>query len=488
VSRFVIVSNRLPVVLTHVKSSWTVTSGTGGLVSALAPVLRNRGGVWIGWPGTHLVEDEEMARLVEEATDRSGYEFVPVFLSKQEVERYYHGFSNQVLWPFLHDYVNNCNFAPEYWYEYLDVNRKFADVVLERTSSEDFVWVHDYHLIHVAQYIRERDPKRRIGFFLHVPFPPLDILIKLPWRGPILRALQSYDLLGFQTLRDRRNFIRSIHDLLPDVRVSGKRSVMRLDVSGRSMLVGVFPIGIDHSSFTSVAASPDVEKRVDRLREDIGPHRIVLGVDRLDYTKGVPERLRAFRTMLRKYPEHRGKVVLVQILVPSRENLPLYRELKSTVDGLVGEINGEFATIGWSPVIYRYAHLSRHDLVALYRIADVGLVTPYKDGMNLVAKEYCACQVREKGVLVLSEFAGAAAQLQRGAILVNPYDIEGTADALHNAFSLDDTVKRMRSMRTNIRRQNVFWWVDNYLRAAFGRELKDFPAQEEYFPQITTTR
>jgi alpha,alpha-trehalose-phosphate synthase [UDP-forming] len=485
-TRLLVVSNRLPIVLEKKDSGWTLKSGSGGLVSALAPVLSHRGGLWIGWPGLAVERGGPWEALMAEGFRERGYDLLPVLLNEQEVKGFYEGFSNAILWPLFHDLTGRCDFQPSYWYTYLEVNRKFAEAVVEHSRSDDFVWVQDYQLIHVAEFVRERTSARRIGFFLHIPFPPLDIFMKLPWRNKLLNAFLSYDLVGFQTQRDRRNFLSCVEHLLDRVEIRKAKDAALVDVRtrDRSVRVGNFPIGIDYAAFSEMARSEEVEQRVGDLRRRIGPYELVLGVDRLDYTKGLPERLQAFRNALQRFPELRERALLMQIVVPSREAVAEYQALKGEIEQLVGEINGEFSTPGWVPVHYHYRSLQRRDLVALYRMARAGMVTSLKDGMNLVAKEFCACQVDGLGALVLSEFAGAAAQLKCGALLVNPHDIEGMADALKAAFEMapGERLRRMHNMQEVIRKQDIFWWVDFYLKAALGAVPDDFRATKEYLP------
>jgi trehalose 6-phosphate synthase len=325
-----------------------------------------------------------------------------------------------------------------------------------------------------------------VGFFLHIPFPPLDIFLKLPWRGQILNALLAYDLLGFQTARDSRNFLTCLEYLMPGIEVCGSGPLAAVQVGNRTMHVGAFPIGIDYTSFEETALSDEVARRTEDLRRRMGPCPVIIGVDRLDYTKGLLERMEAYRSMLRRYPALREKAIFLQVVVPSREGVAEYQALKAHIERLVGEINGEFSMAGWVPLHYHYKSLSRRDLVALYRLARIAFVTSIKDGMNLVAKEFCACQVDRHGVLVLSEFAGAAAQLQRGALLVNPHDIEGMADALKQGLEMDAGERRLRMeiMQEVLREQDIFWWMDNYLRAALGEVPDDFRQPKEYFPPM----
>jgi len=483
--RLLIVSNRLPIVLERKKDQWSLKPGSGGLVSALAPVLSHRGGVWIGWPGLPLDKGGDWEKVLSADDEKRGYELVPVLLSAEEVKGYYEGFSNAIVWPLFHDLQSRCDFEPSFWYAYLEVNRKFADCVVEHSDEDDFIWVQDYQLIHVAHFVREQE-ERRVGFFLHIPFPPVDIFLKLPWRAQVLNALLAYDLLGFQTPRDSRNFLTCIANLLPEARIEEDAAIASVRLGSRTIRVGAFPIGIDYAQYEEGARSEEVEARVRDRRNKIGPFDLIVGVDRLDYTKGLVQRLEAFRNALRRFPELHEKVILFQVVVPSREAVPEYQALKAEVDQLVGEINGEFSTAGWLPVHYRYRSVTRRALLSLYRMARIGLVTPIRDGMNLVAKELCACQIDGCGVLVLSEFAGAVAQLQEGALVVNPHDIEGVADALHKAMHMDEEERRqrMRRMQEIIREQDIFWWVDYYLSAALGEVSEGILPPKEYFPPM----
>lgn len=479
--RLVIVSNRLPLKIVGSAENLTVIPSSGGLVSALSPVLRDRGGIWIGWTGIPgMLEMKTLREILGPASDRAGYRVFPVNLSSDDVDSFYYGFSNEVIWPLFHDLQTRCRFEPEYWEAYRRVNGCFARAVRRHTRTEDFVWVHDYQMIPVARILRESGVKRSCAFFLHIPFPAPDIFLKLPWRDDLLRDFLEYEFVGFQTPRDRRNFTDCIRALFPDAKVSGRGPVFRASAEGREIRVAAMPISIDYRSFRELAKSARVSEILEELRRQIPREKIVLGVDRLDYTKGIPQRIKAIGEFLRLYPEYRERLTFIQIVVPSREDVPSYHDLREEIEQLVSSINGEFSTPGWVPVHYMYKSVPREELAAYYRLADVGLVTPLKDGMNLVAKEYCACQVDDGGTLVLSEFAGAASQMQRDAILVNAYDVSGTARAIHAAVTMPavEKKKRMHRLRAGIRRQNVFWWVDNYLRASTGRFLVDFPEAE----------
>jgi len=479
-NRLIVVSNRLPFALDSAgEDLWTVTPATGGLVSAVEPVLRYRGGTWIGWPGiAGEIPKEPMAN----ATRDAGYKVVAVALSETERNEFYYGYSNEVIWPLFHDLQNFCNFDPAYWQAYKQVNERYADAIIRNARPDDFIWIHDYHLMYVAQALRERSTSQSLSgltFFLHIPFPPYDIFAKLPHQRRLLHALLQFDLLGLQTRRDVRNFLQCVRRVMPDAKVLSRDELHVIRFEGRKIRLGHFPIGIDFDSFETGAKSEAVVHRSEQLRARFSDCQLILGSDRLDYSKGIPERLRAFRNALERYPELRGRIVLIQIVVPSRVEIPRYHEFKGRIDRLVGDINGRFSTNNWIPVQYHFRGLDREDLLAHYRACDIAFITPLKDGMNLVAKEYCACRIDEDGVLILSHFAGAAEQLKPDALLVNPYDVEQMADTIVKAFRLSQTERtaRMKRMRRMLRKENVFWWVDSFLKAGAtvgGRSSRAF--------------
>jgi trehalose 6-phosphate synthase len=486
--RLAVVSNRLPIVLNqNDKGDWNITPGSGGLVTALGPVLRNRGGLWIGWLGvssTELLKSSFLQDLLSRGAAESGYMLKPVNLTEEEVQKYYFGFSNEIIWPLFHDLPTRCNFDSSYWEVYCAVNRKFAEAVLEYTNEEDYVWIHDYQLALVAGELNKLGAARHTGFFLHIPFPPLDVFLRLPWRFQFMEALMQHDLIGFQTVRDRRNFIGCVRALTRGVRVFGRGHVCKVVTPEREVRIGAFPISIDFNDFARVASSSKVVKGAKMIRANLPHRQLILGVDRLDYTKGIPNRLQAMKNALDRYPKLRKRISLVQVIVPSRESIREYDLLKQEIERLVSEINGPYTEVGWAPITYIFRSLSRTELAAYYQACDIALVTPLKDGMNLVAKEYCASRTNEDGVLVLSEFAGAAAQLHHGAVLVNPYDVEGVANGIHQAFSMDHHERhiRMRSLRRSIQRQDIFSWVNSFLRAGIAKDLSSFPHMELFVP------
>jgi trehalose 6-phosphate synthase len=474
--KLIVVSNRLPLSFKQHNGELKAEPSSGGLVSALVPILKEHGGTWIGSPGVAglgdesntnpLIDEYEVQRLLDESHDNA-YKFVPVHLTEEEQNNFYEGFSNEVVWPLFHDLQSRCRFLPRYWDFYQHVNRKFAEATLRAAKADDIVWIQDYQLMQVAVTLRKRRPKAKLAFFMHIPFPAPDIFEKLPWRKQILEGLLEHDLVGLQTLRDERNFVACIRSFLPGVKVEREGDGRIIYSAHGKTRVQSFPISIDFKQFSETAQKKSVIDRASKIREELRDVHIALGVDRLDYTKGIPERLRAFASLLRDYPDLRGKVALFQIVVPSRETIIGYQNLMAEIERSITHINGEYGDTGWVPVQYIHRSIPRAELIALYRAANTALITPLKDGMNLVAKEYCAARSDNDGVVILSEFAGAAPQMRTGAILVNPYDEIGVAVALNRAIhmSRDERRKRMSRLRAGIRRHDILQWRDDFFAA-----------------------
>ena len=469
-NRLVVVSNRLPITINRAGDNWQIKPGAGGLITALAPLMKTNHGVWVGWPGCG--EEAPIDDLVESFAKAQGYSLKPVPLTEDEVEKYYRGFSNEALWPLFHDLLGHCIFSHDNYRVYDAVNRRFAQVTAEASSDIDIIWIHDYQLISSGWYLRQLHPRRKIAFFLHIPFPSPDLFRRLPWSKQLLVSLLAYDLVGFQTLRDHRNFIHCATSLIKGVEIlSRHRNHTVLRYGDRIIKAGHFPISIDFNDFAGRAGSEEVSKAAWYLHENYEQRQLILGIDRLDYTKGIPERFLAFERTLEKYPDLRNQVSLLQIVVPSRTMVPDYIDLKSQLEQLAGRINGRFSEHGWVPLHYHFRSLDEVQLLAHYRTAEIALVTPLRDGMNLVAKEYCACSIDNKGVLILSKFAGAADQLGKHALLVNPYDIEKTADAIYMAFSMTQAERRrrMKLLRNQIRRTDVHFWLENFISALLSK-------------------
>ena len=472
--RLVVVSNRLPVVIEKSRGGQRLQRGSGGLVTALTPVMEKNHGLWIGWAG-HGDGDFDVS-LFDEFALHHGYELQPVSLTSDQLDKYYHGFSNEALWPLFHDLLGHCRFEQENWKAYIQVNHLFAEAIRDTVHPDDFLWVQDYHLMLVAQHLRQMDVKQPLSFFLHIPFPSADLFRRLPWAQDLIEALIEYDLLGFQTLRDRRNFIDCVKTMIHGTHVITKSRLSHIHYGDRHIKVGHFPISIDFDEFNDAAGTDEVSDLARQFHRDISAEKLMLGIDRLDYTKGIPERFLAFEHALEKYPELRGNLSLFQLVIPSRTYVPGYGDLKGWLDQLVGRINGRFTRKGWIPIHYVYRSFERKQLLGAYRACDIALLTPLRDGMNLVAKEYCASQVDRDGVLILSEFAGAAEQLNKGAIIVNPYDRDGTADAIHEAFNMDpkERIRRMKVLRTEIKRNDVHHWVRLCFESFEDHKRQDF--------------
>lgn len=475
--RLIIVANRLPVNIERTREGFNVQPSSGGLVSALLPVFKRSGGVWVGWPGIDHETGIESILRTECAPE---YCIEPVFLTEAEKSHFYDGCCNEILWPLFHDFQSRCNFDPSYWRSYIDINEKFADRVERVAHRGDFVWVHDYHLMMLADCLRARGVRSRLAYFHHIPFPSPDIFEKLPWNQDVLRALLQFQLVGFQTNHDRSNFVACVRRSLKGSRIKRIGNKLLIRAEGRHTEVGAFPISIDFAAFAQGSLSPETLARSHAIRTGLGQKRLVLGVDRLDYTKGIRERLLAFQSLLAREPDLRDRVSLIQVIVPSREQIAEYHEHKVHIERLVSEINGEYGGPGWAPITYLHRFLEGTELLALYRAAHVAFVTPLRDGMNLVAKEFCAARTDEKGALVLSQFAGSAGELGGGALLVNPYDVEGMASVLHQALCMPESEQRsrMRTMRRVIEINNVFKWCRSFCgQAAQRRPPAAMPAQ-----------
>jgi alpha,alpha-trehalose-phosphate synthase [UDP-forming] len=463
--RLLLVSNREPYVRKVTDQGERLERTAGGLVTALDPVMRASGGVWIAWrPDAEPGADSRL----EVPAEGSRFTLRQVPLTKKEVAGYYNGFANGALWPLCHYFVDRCRFEEAEWQRYVEVNRRFADAVVEEARPGDLVWIHDYHFCLLPEMVRERrGDGGPLAFFLHIPFPGEEIFRILPWRSQVLSGLLGADLVGFHTDEYAGDFVGCCERLL-GAEVDHKRGIVRWQ--RREVRVGAFPIGIDFEEFAGVAAKPAIAERVAKIRQGLGADKLILGVDRLDYSKGIPERLHAIDVLLEKRPELRRKFVFLQVAVPSRTQVKEYVELKRRIDEMVGRVNGRHGTANWQPVRYLYRGVPRDELVAYYRAADVCLVTPLRDGMNLVAMEYVACRDDGDGVLMLSELTGAARELGRGAVLVNPFAIHETADALGAALAMpsEERQERMAMLRERVVACDVHGWLQRILGAAVG--------------------
>ena len=455
--RLLIVSNRLPVTVRVDDGRVSLVRASGGLSNGLRPFHERSRGLWIGWPGADLGMTPDQRAFAARELQRRG--IVPVHLSSEQITCFYHGFANRVLWPLFHYLIDRVPVDAEGWDSYRAVNEVFADVVEREYRAGDTIWVHDYQLMLLPALLRARLPSARIGFFLHVPFPSSEVFRILPWRHELLSGMLGADVVGFHTFAYMRHFLASL------LHVAGvEADVDRVRVGARVVKLGAFPMGVDAATFSRLARDPDVQLEVEEIRREAGHRRIVLGVDRLDYTKGIPRRLQAIERLLQRDPSLGDGIRYIQVAVPSRGDVDAYQRFKRQVEERVGRINGSYGTLRSTPIHYVHRSIPTRQLVALYCAADVMLVTPLRDGMNLVAKEFVAARPDEDGVLVLSEFAGAAAELD-GAVIVNPYDVDGVAESLHNALMMPPRERRarMQTLRRRVINYDVHSWAERFL-------------------------
>ena len=475
-----IVSNRLPLSIKQEEDGFSFTPSVGGLATGMRSIYKEFGGQWIGWSGipTDDLTEDQLNEIDERLVDESCR---AVHLSSEEINLYYEGFSNNVIWPLFHYFAQYIEYNVEYWEAYQQVNQRFADKVLEVAEDGDTIWVHDYQLLLVPQMIRAKKPGVTIGFFLHIPFPSLEVFRILPWRKELITGMLGADLIGFHTYDYERHFFSSVRRLL-----GYEVSFNQIHMEDRIILGDAFPMGIDYDKFRSKAEEvfrkslPEkshLHKELEKYFLMSPNRKLILSIDRLDYTKGIPNRIRAFEYFLEKYPEYRNKVTLIMLVVPSRAEVEQYKLLKSEIDELVGRINGRFGRINYTPIWYFYRSLPFENLIELYSSSDVALVTPVRDGMNLVAKEYIASRVNQTGVMVISEMAGVAKELGE-AMIINPNNEPEIAEAIHQALEmpLEEQRQRMRILQQRISRYDVFKWA-----AEFIESLKKVQAIQQNF-------
>ncbi|MDQ7877484.1 trehalose-6-phosphate synthase [Microbacterium sp. QXD-8] len=472
IAELVVVANRLPVdrvVDADGEPGWR--RSPGGLVTALEPVMRRADGAWVGWPGQPDIEVDPF--------EFEGTHLVPVMLTSEDVELYYEGMSNDTFWPLYHDVIAEPRYRRVWWDAYVKVNRRFAEAAAAVAADGATVWVQDYQLQLVPQMLRQARPDLTIGYFHHIPFPAYGLYSQLPWRRQVLEGLLGADVIGFQRVADAGNFARAVRrQLRYDTKASGI-TVPNADGTSRRALAKAFPISIDASSYIELARQDDVRARAKEIRESLGnPKKILLGVDRLDYTKGIRHRMKAFGELLEDGKIAVEDVTLVQVASPSRERVAAYMQLRDEIELTVGRINGDHDTMGHTAIRYLHQAYPREEMVALFLAADVMLVTALRDGMNLVAKEYVASRIDNRGVLVLSEFAGAADELP-SAVRINPHDIDGMKDAIMRAIEMPSAEqgRRMRALRRKVVENDVARWSQSFLDALdAARERNRFPA------------
>lgn len=469
----IIISNRLPVQLQISNGGITAIPSVGGLATGMKSVHSGGDSLWIGWSG---LTEEDIPKELESDIDRALAEHgsSKVTLTKAEVEGFYFGFSNRTIWPLFHYFLEYSEFELDSWNTYKSVNQKFADAILEKAGDDDTIWVHDYQLMLVPQMVREKRPSISIGFFLHIPFPSFEIFRTMPWRKEVLEGLLGSDLIGFHIYDYERHFLSSVRRLL-----GLEVSFNDIYLDNRVIKVDSFPMGIDYKKFREAAEEharrnpeklSELQKRLNTHKKSDPENKFFLSIDRLDYSKGIAKRLYAFEYFLNKYPQYKEKVRLIVLAVPSRSNVPQYQLLKREIDELVGRINGEFSTVSWTPIWYFYRSMPFENLIDLYTSSDIAWLTPLRDGMNLVAKEYIATRIDQTGVLILSEMAGSANEMNE-SLLINPNNFEQIADTLHQAITMpvEEQKIRNRSLQERLERYNVEKWANSFMNSLLAQ-------------------
>ncbi|MGM0612032.1 MAG: bifunctional alpha,alpha-trehalose-phosphate synthase (UDP-forming)/trehalose-phosphatase [Bacteroidota bacterium] len=481
--RLLIVSNRLPVKINEdEQGNLTTKASEGGLATGMKSVYKNYESLWFGWSGMYSNDiTEEKQKKVEELLKKE--RCVPVSLNEEQINNYYYGFSNKTLWPLFHYFTQFAEYDETYWDTYKKVNQKFAEVLKPHLRQGDKIWIHDYHLFLLPQLIRDYMPQADIGFFLHIPFPSFEVFRQLPWREEILNGILGADLVGFHTFDYERHFMSSIRRQL-----GYENTYNRIRLKNRIMKVDAFPMGIDFDKFHSAATKVfEGKKQKSRIAENVNEfftqengNKLILSMDRLDYSKGIYNRLLAFEKYLEQHPEYHEKVSMFMLSVPSRTSVEHYQILKSEIDETVGRINSRFGTVSWMPIWYLFRSMPFEQLIELYSYADIALITPIRDGMNLIAKEYMACRINHKGVLILSEMAGAVKELGE-SIVVNPNDIQSIANAIDEAIHMpeDIQIKANQIMMERLKRYNVEHWAQDFMDSWF--EIKQLQEDQKTY-------
>lgn len=455
-AKTIIVSNRLPVKIQMNEEGISYKPSEGGLATGLGSIYKQGGNLWIGWPGMY-VDD---LRIRDEITQNIRKENMsPIFLSKEDIRDFYEGFSNETLWPIFHYFMEYAEYERHLWEAYVRVNQKFCEEIIKHAEPGDTLWVHDYQLLLLPQMIRERLENANIGFFLHIPFPSYEVFRLLPWRRELITGMLGSDLVGFHTYDDMRHFLSSVERIVGLSNTQG-----HIETGKRTLVVDSFPMGIDYEKYANTSKSEETINKANTYKESIKDCKLILSVDRLDYSKGIPQRLNAYEMFLEQYPEFREKVTLHMVVVPSRDKVEKYKALKEEVDEMVGRINGRFGRVAWTPIHYFYRSFPLPSLSAFYRLADIALVTPMRDGMNLVCKEYVASKEDNDGVLILSEMAGASKELS-DALIINPNNIEQITKTIYQALTMSakEQKRRLKSMQGTIKKFNIHHWVNLFM-------------------------
>ena len=483
-SRTIIVSNRLPIKISNLDKSFKFSSTSGGLATGMKSIHKKNNFLWIGWPGIDKKSLGNNYAKAKKLLNKKNY--IPVFLKKKEINDFYYGTSNEALWPLFHYFIEFSIFNKSHWKSYVNVNKKFADCVIKYAKKDDIVWVHDYQLLLCPRMIKTKRPDITVGFFLHIPFPSFEIFRIFPWREELLDGILGSDLIGFHTYDYVRHFLSSVKRILKHDVIFNK-----INIGSREVLVDTFPMGIDYAKYNNAARKKNKQKKseMSNLSLQLEDHKktssnskLILSIDRLDYTKGVINRIKAFDIFLTNNPEYRGKVRLIMLTVPSRSDVDDYIKLKKQTDEIVGRVNGKFASVNWTPIWYYYRSMSFDELIDLYTISDIAMITPVRDGMNLVAKEYVATRVKGDGVLILSEMAGASKELYE-SITVNPFDLNKMSDMILKAIKMPkkEQIERNRSMQERLSRYTVNYWAKDFMKNLISRAKSNQDSVTNYF-------
>ncbi|QTL97231.1 trehalose-6-phosphate synthase [Iocasia frigidifontis] len=456
-NRLILVSNGEP--YAHEKKNGKIKciKLAGGLTTGLDPLMQEEKGVWVAWgrgQADFEVVDENSKVIVP---DKDGYELKRIKLSKKDIAGFYHGFSNEILWPICHSFIEKANFKREYWDAYERINQRYAEAALEEANADDYIWIHDYHLALVPELIRQKNKKTRLAFFWHIPWPAWESFRTIPWRNILIRQILASDFIAFHTQSYVKNFLNCAQKI--GAEIDRKKNTIKFN--GHQTKVTAIPLGVDYQSFA--VKSKDMDQKVKKIKELYSAEKLIFGVDRLDYTKGILERLQAVDHLFEKHPEYIKKVTLVQRVSPSRTGVEEYQDMREEINRTIGDINGRYQRDGWTPIKYFHQFMEQDDLLPYYNAADVALITPLIDGMNLVAKEYVAAS--NNGMLILSEFAGAA-EAMKDALQVNPYDVEGVTETIHQALEMPEWEKteRMHRLKEKVRKYDLNWWRDLFLK------------------------
>ncbi|MFA5552965.1 MAG: bifunctional alpha,alpha-trehalose-phosphate synthase (UDP-forming)/trehalose-phosphatase [Phycisphaerae bacterium] len=478
-SRLIITANRLPVNTGRTTEGFVLNPSAGGLATGLSALPKNIEKLWVGWPGGAKEKfNRSNTKLLEKTLKNSDY--YPVFLTRKQIADYYEGFSNTTIWPLFHYFVARTVYEDRFYNSYKHVNELFCNEILKYAKEDDSIWVHDYHLMLLPKMLREKLPKAAISYFLHIPFPSFELFRLLPWRKELLEGLLGADLIGFHTYDYARHFLSSACRLL-----GLEQNLGCLNLQDRIVRVDAFPMGIDYEKYAQANTQAAVKKEIGKMRKTVGERKIIVSIDRLDYTKGIVQRLQAFDLFLSENPQYKGKVTMILVAVPSRTNVDHYRQLRLELEQLVGRVNGEHATMGWIPVWYWYKSLNFETITALYNISDVALVTPVRDGMNLIAKEYVACKNGNTGVLILSEMAGAASECGE-ALIVNPNNKHEVVQAIKQSLDMpqSEQLRRLKPMQERLKRYSVARWANDFLQTLANVRIK----QQSVFKKILTEK